>query len=335
MSITETAVPVELPARDRRLAGALRRTGLIAVPLLAGIVVATHGPGLARSLARGAQLQPVWVVLACLAMVAVYTCSWRAVSMASREELPWRQTFAVQLAGVYLDRVVPAGIGSKVVNARYLNRRGVDLPRAAAAMTTVAAGDTIAAALLGVLATGYLTTRHIVAVSAVIGPVTSRGPLLVAAAAAMIGTAMLPPCRRRLASLLSTARAVRLREQARLYAGHLRSQRRHVRPVTSVMVVERITYATVFLLVVRAAGGHIGVAVGLGVYLVSSLAASVIPVAGGLGATELALTTGLHDAGMHAAAAATAVLAFRVISYWAPAIPGVVAYRSLRRSHAV
>src|SRR5205085_8741113 len=78
---------------------------------------------------------------------------------------------------------------------------------------------------------------------------------------------------------------------------------------------------------VRAFGGTsspVAVAV---VYLAGAAVASVAPTPGGLGAVEVALSTGLTAAGMAGAAAVSAVLLFRVGTVWLPVPGGVVAAR--------
>jgi uncharacterized protein (TIRG00374 family) len=52
------------------------------------------------------------------------------------------------------------------------------------------------------------------------------------------------------------------------------------------------------------------------VYLGSHLVASAAPVPGGLGALEAALIAGLSALGMPVGAAASAVLIYRLLTYW-------------------
>jgi uncharacterized membrane protein YbhN (UPF0104 family) len=54
------------------------------------------------------------------------------------------------------------------------------------------------------------------------------------------------------------------------------------------------------------------------VYLAGAAIASAAPTPGGLGAVEVALSTGLAAAGMASAAAISAVLLFRLLTFWLP-----------------
>ena len=71
------------------------------------------------------------------------------------------------------------------------------------------------------------------------------------------------------------------------------------------------------------------------VYLAGAAVASVAPTPGGLGAVEVALSTGLTAAGMPGASAVSAVLLFRIATYWLPVPAGWLAMRVLQRQHAL
>lgn len=89
-----------------------------------------------------------------------------------------------------------------------------------------------------------------------------------------------------------------------------------------------------FLVSLSAIGGNTataGATTLLLLFLVSSAAASSVPTPAGVGATEGALVGVLllaHDGAAHAL---TAVLLFRLVTFWLPVPFGVVAARHLRR----
>ena len=72
-----------------------------------------------------------------------------------------------------------------------------------------------------------------------------------------------------------------------------------------------------------------------GAYLAGAAIASVSPTPGGLGAMEAALVAGLTRLGVTAGPAIAGVLAFRLVTYWLPIVPGAVAVRVLRRRQAL
>jgi len=69
-------------------------------------------------------------------------------------------------------------------------------------------------------------------------------------------------------------------------------------------------------------------------YLTAAAIGAVSPTPGGLGAVEAALVAGLIGLGVPPGPAIAGVLSFRLITYWLPVIPGVVAFRVLRRRGA-
>jgi uncharacterized protein (TIRG00374 family) len=85
----------------------------------------------------------------------------------------------------------------------------------------------------------------------------------------------------------------------------------------------------------RAVGAPVALSDVMIVYLAAAAAATISPTPGGLGAIEIALVAGLSQTGIPAAPALAAVLVYRLVSYWLPIVPGLLAYRWLRRRAAV
>jgi uncharacterized protein (TIRG00374 family) len=69
------------------------------------------------------------------------------------------------------------------------------------------------------------------------------------------------------------------------------------------------------------------------VYLTGSALGSIIPTPGGLGAVEAALTAGLTAAGVPGGVAVSAVLLFRLLTFWLPVPLGWAAFNYLERRH--
>jgi uncharacterized protein (TIRG00374 family) len=82
---------------------------------------------------------------------------------------------------------------------------------------------------------------------------------------------------------------------------------------------------------VRALGGSLALTSAAVVYLTGSALGSVVPTPGGLGTVEAALAAGLTATGMAAATAVSAVLLFRLLTFWLPVPTGWAAFTYLRR----
>jgi glycosyltransferase 2 family protein len=86
---------------------------------------------------------------------------------------------------------------------------------------------------------------------------------------------------------------------------------------------------------VLAVGGHIALTSAAVVYLTGAAIGSAVPTPGGLGAVEAALAAGLTATGMAAATAVSAVLLFRLLTFWLPVPVGWAAFNFLQRRGAI
>ena len=81
----------------------------------------------------------------------------------------------------------------------------------------------------------------------------------------------------------------------------------------------------------RAFGHPLGFATVATVYLVGTAAGSAIPTPGGIGAIEAALAAALTLAGLPSAVAFSAVVLYRLLTFWLPMLPGWAAFTYLTR----
>ena len=73
----------------------------------------------------------------------------------------------------------------------------------------------------------------------------------------------------------------------------------------------------------------------LAVYVVGSTLGQLAPTPGGLGTVETAMVAGLTAVGVGATSAVAAVLTSRALTFWLPALAGVVAFRLLQHHEIV
>jgi undecaprenyl-diphosphatase len=71
------------------------------------------------------------------------------------------------------------------------------------------------------------------------------------------------------------------------------------------------------------------------VYIVASTLGQLLPTPGGLGAVEGALVAGLTAIGIPSSDAVAAALVARVLTFWLPVLPGIVAFRLLQHHGAI
>jgi undecaprenyl-diphosphatase len=96
-------------------------------------------------------------------------------------------------------------------------------------------------------------------------------------------------------------------------------------------ILVTLAYVAALAASVEAFGGGVSVAQIGAVYLAASALAAAAPTPGGLGAIEAALVAGLSGVGMRPAAAVSAVLTYRLATYWLPVLPGWLSWHFLQR----
>jgi undecaprenyl-diphosphatase len=96
-----------------------------------------------------------------------------------------------------------------------------------------------------------------------------------------------------------------------------------------------LTYVVAMTCSIQAYGGGLSFAQIGAAYLVAVAIATFAPTPGGLGALEAALIAGLTGFGLADSAAISAVLTFRLVTFWLPVLPGWVALGWMQRNDEV
>ena len=291
----------------------------------------------ARSVGTGLA-SPAWLLVGLIGVLAVahYVASAFALSAAAGSRLPLRQSVLVQLAAAAVNRFTPAGIGAAAVNSRYLVRRGHRFADAAAAIAALAVLGALAdlgafAVMLGVgpaldFGGGGAASSHLMLtrLGGVAAPFLSPWMVLPLSGLA-VAIATSRRMRHRVAGLCHlwapTARLAR--SPARLAALLLAS-------ACSTLVLAAAFIATVYLM--SAAGAHLTIGALLVGFMIAGAVGTALPIPGGIGSTEAALVGVLVVGGSPAGRATAVVILFRVITFWAPAVLGLVAGHHLRRT---
>jgi undecaprenyl-diphosphatase len=272
-----------------------------------------------------------WAWLVVVGMLSALTYLMAAVALrgAANQRLALGRTWAVQVAAAFTNRLTPAGLGGMTTNLRYLEAAGTPRPAAVAAITL----DSVAGFLVHTVAIAVLIpllgAHSPAGVHFSVSELPERWPILLAVVAALVGAGVvvwlsrlhrrvLPPVRVAVAALGATLRHPA--NAVALFGGSA--------GVTT-------CYALALAAAAQAFGLSVGVASVVAVYLGGSAVAAVAPTPGGLGALEASLVAGLTAAGAQAGPAVAAVLAFRLVTFWIPTIPGFLAYRTLHQSGVV
>jgi glycosyltransferase 2 family protein len=265
-----------------------------------------------------------WLAVGLVLSAASYLAAAVAQLGAVDPPLALGRTTLVQVASSFANRLTPASLGGIGLNVRYLQRAGMDRPAAVAAVAVNATAGVLVH-VLGLLVAAILvghTRLHTVQIP--------RGwPVLVALAAALAagGLALWSPLgRRRL--VFPALRA------GRELVGVLRRPGKAAQLLGGSAGVT-LAYALALVCSLAAFGAHPPLASTVAVYLAGAAVASVSPTPGGLGAMEAALVAGITAVGAPTGPAVAGVLAFRLLTFWLPILPGWLVYRGLRASGTI
>jgi uncharacterized protein (TIRG00374 family) len=265
-----------------------------------------------------------WLPLVIALSAVTYLASAVGLIGAVLPRIRFWPTVLAQAASSFVNRVSPANVGGMALNARYLQKSGVETSAGVAAVgVNSLAGAIVHLVLLVVF---FTWSGHGLA-SAFKLPSSSKLLLILAIIVAIVGIVLATRPGRRLAAGklipgLKSA-AVSLRRVAR-------------NPVKMLMLfggsaLVTLAYVGALAASVQAFGGGPGVILIAAVYMGAAAIAAAAPSPGGLGAIEAALVAGLTGIGMQAGPAVSAVLLYRLATYWLPVAPGWLAWRVLQR----
>ncbi len=265
--------------------------------------------------------------IAALALSAVtYVGATEALIGFVPGQLSFRLTLLAQLASSFVTLVTPAAVGGATLNIRYLQRQKIS---AAVAAASVGVSQVVAFVLHVLLILVFAAIAGSSASEPVHPP---RWTWFVLAGLVLIALVVLaiPAGRRMLRARLSPMLGQvlpRLLEVAQHPA-------KLAQGVGGTLMLS-LSYILCLATCVAAFSRSVPIAkIGV-VYLTGSAISSIVPTPGGIGAVEAALTAGLTAAGVPGAAAASAVLLFRLVTFWLPIPFGWAALRYLEREQAV
>ncbi|MBV9094279.1 MAG: flippase-like domain-containing protein [Streptosporangiaceae bacterium] len=269
--------------------------------------------------------QWAWVLVAIAFSALTYLASAIGLLGGVSVRVPFWPTVLTQGASSYINRISPANVGGMALNVRFLQKAGVE-PTAGVAAVGV---NSLAGALvhLVLLVIFFAWAGRGGASKAFHLPSSSVLLAVLAAVAAVIGIVIatrqgrnfaarkvLPPLRSSLASLRRVARSpVRL---TLLFGG-------------SALVT--LAYVGGMVASVEAFGGGASIAKIGAVYMAAAVVATATPTPGGVGGFEAAAIAGLTGIGISSGAAVSAVVIYRLATYWLPVPPGWLSWRLLQR----
>lgn len=268
-----------------------------------------------------------WVLAAAACQALSYVAAAMGLLGFVPERVPFWRTVVAQVAGSFVKVAAPAAVAGVALNTRFLQRNGVR-PGLAVASVGAAQLGSLGGHILMLAFFGYLTgASHAPSLS----PSRTVIAGLLTAAVLVLVVAAVPPLRKfvstRLRSLFAgvVPRMLDLLQRPRkLFSG-----------VGGIILLTLVNVACLDASI-RAFGfttmSLSSVAV---VFLTANAVGSAVPSPGGVGAIEVSLSTALTLAGMPAGQALSAVLLFRLVTFWLPVLPGWLCFNHLSRNGSV
>lgn len=265
---------------------------------------------------------PWWLLAALAWVLATFGGAAVALMAFSPIRLPWSRALLAQVAAAYIALAAPAGVGPAALNMRLLTRRKVPAPLAVATVALVQVSSVV------VTVVGLVILSLITGSEGTLAALPSRSMLIgVIATTTVVALAMIVPRVRTWA--LGRLRPLVRQTWPRL-AQVLSQPWRLALGVFGNLLLTG-AYVGAFDSTLRAFGQHMSLIDVTVLFLLGNAVGALVPTPGGLGAVETALTVGLVSAGLPQGIAASVVVIYRLISYWARIPMGYFAMRFLQR----
>jgi undecaprenyl-diphosphatase len=260
-----------------------------------------------------------WIIIGLITTALSYTMAGLTQYAAGSWQGSFHKVHMLQWAGNFINRFLPLNVGSTALVVRHYRRHG----RAPAEALTVAALPSIvgfAKNIIPVLILSPFTIANILKQHPFALP-----PVWVTPAAIII----------LLTSFFLVRKYSKRIKQFGLEArGGLTSMKKPWQ--LAVLILASVAYTLLASTSLFAAAQAVGVSLPLAdvftMYILSVFAGSVIPTPGGIGGTEAALIAGLTSLGIDIPTAVSITLLFRLMTFWAPLIPGAIALHMFRKS---
>ena len=267
-----------------------------------------------------------WMVVALLLSVVTFVAAAWSLSGFVPEHLPLHRTILAQLAGSFATLVSPPTIGSIAINVRFLQKAGLHPALAGASVGVAQVMAFVAHIVLlfgfgiaaGTQADHTFDPPQWVVVGVVVLAIVAIALIAVPAVRRTIVKRVRPTLKEVIPRLITV-----VQRPLKLIEG-----------IGGILLLNG-AFIGVLYACVLAFGGSMSLAVVAVVYLAGATLGQAAPTPGGLGAVEAALSAGLTAGGLDAGTAVSAVLLFRLVTFWLPTVPGYWAFNWLTKKGAL
>jgi len=265
-----------------------------------------------------------WVLAAFGFSLITYAGAAWSLSGFVPEKLSFGKTVLAQVAGDFATLVSPPTLGAIAINVRFLQKSGLH-PALAAASVGVSQVAAFATHILLLLAFGIAAGTQ---ADFTFDPPTWAVVGVAAVAVILLALLAVPAVRREIGKRIGPL----IKEVIPRLVTIAQRPTKLLEGIGGILLLN-FAYIAVLYACVTAFDGNLSIAVVAVVYLAGATIGQAAPTPGGLGAVEAALAAGLTAAGLDAGLAVSAVLLFRLVTFWLPTIPGYWSFNYLTKKN--
>lgn len=247
--------------------------------------------------------------------------TWQYMVIAKKTLQFWL-TFKVQVAGLFVSKLLPSSLGTLTLNTYYLTVKKHTMPQATSVMAVNAITSGIAYFILIIIALA-LSTDSLRSIVKDLNIPWTAVILVFFGVLLLIVILFKLPKTKKLIDKYTTG-----------FMQNIKDYKNNKKGVILAILLNAIGSAT-SLFALYASAHAVGLDITLPqafmVYTFGNVAAGLVPTPGGLGAAEAGLYGALVLMGYDTGPSFSAVLIYRLISFWIPAIPGYIAFWNLRK----
>ncbi len=267
----------------------------------------------------------LWLVsMALLCIVITYFSAAGLYWALCQRKIRYRELWLVELATGFSSRLLPVSIGGIAVNVRFLHHRLQKKTHSAAIVGLNNIIGFVSYVSLGLFA--LVVSRQTSDLGRLQPPRIVWLLLAVIGAVLVVALGISKWARSRVAIVFTELRIL-LADYAGKPSGLMLAY--------GMALGTTIFYVSAFYLCVLAVGAHITALQAVVIFALGLGGGAIAPTPGGLGGVEAGLYTGLYAAGVPSNQALSAVLLYRLLSYWLPMIPGFFVFRHLLKQKTI
>ncbi|MFZ1301153.1 MAG: lysylphosphatidylglycerol synthase transmembrane domain-containing protein [Candidatus Microsaccharimonas sp.] len=264
-----------------------------------------------------------WLLLGVLLFYSGIPVMAAQLSVLTFKKLAYILTLKVQVAALFINKLLPQGVGTISLNIFYFIKSKHTANQATTIMAVNAAVSLVAYILLIIFALLFSDVS-------VNGLFTSNDVHINIGILGVLGIVAL---------IITLATAGKLRKKIadawknfKLNVAHYKSRPKSLLINLVLNGIGTSVNVLTLMCCAQAIGVDISFADALIAYTFGNIAATVVPTPGGIGSAEMGIYSGLVIVGVDGSVAITITLLYRLISYWLSIIPGYLQFRNLRKT---